>query len=293
MEIRYHTTCLLCGSRKLKSLDGYEKHDLLKCSDCSFVFMRRIPTQEELYDHYSVYAYEKEKEISLATKLSYFKLLNKFGKYRKSNKILDVGCGEGWFLELAKERCWEIYGTEFSARAIEICEGKGIKIYKGVLNPENMEETNFDIIISSETLEHINNPRQECSNIYKLLRKGGLFYITTPNFNSYLRLIQKEKYSIIEYPEHLSYYSKKTLDKLLQQSGFYKLKLMTTGISLAKHRIEFENSSLHNVKSKSTDERLRKRIAGSLILQIIKSLVNVFLTFLGIGMTLKAFYIKK
>ena len=130
MELKYHSSCLLCGKKSIKSLAGYEKHDLLKCRKCGFVFMRKIPTALELKNHYSIYAFEKEKEIPLATKLSYFKLLKKFEKYRKSNRILDVGCGEGWLLELARERGWDVFGTEFSVKAIEICEKKGIKIYK-------------------------------------------------------------------------------------------------------------------------------------------------------------------
>ena len=187
MQVSYHKTCFLCGSSKIKTLKGYEEHQLAQCSDCSFVFMHRIPTVEELVDYYSVYAYEQLNTMSEPTRLSLEELVDRFGPYKKSNKILDVGCGEGWILEIAKRKGWEVYGTEYSSRAIEICEAKGIRMYHGVLDPEKMDVKEFDVIISSETVEHINNPKEDFNNMNKLLRKGGLLYVTTPNFNSYLR----------------------------------------------------------------------------------------------------------
>ena len=294
MEVSYHKTCFLCGSSNIKPLKGYEEHELAQCSDCSFVFMHRIPTVEELIDYYSVYAYEQQNTMSEPTRISLEKLVDGFRPYKRSNKILDVGCGEGWILEIAKTKGWEVYGTEYSSRAIEICEAKGIKMYQGVLDPEKMDVKEFDVIISSETVEHINNPIEDLSNMNKLLRKGGLLYVTTPNFNSYLRRMLKSKYNVITYPEHLSYYTKTTLHALLTGSGFQKVKLLTTGISFTR----FQNSTRSTGEqdhggTTSSDEKLRQRIIKSQGLQFIKRLVNSGLTFSGLGMTLKAYYIKK
>ena len=293
MEKTFHNSCLVCQGSDIKSIPGYERHDLSQCKTCGFVFMRKIPTQSELKEYYSTYAYETERKMPEATKISIENLLNKFEKYRKNNSMLDVGCGEGWILEMAKTRGWQVYGTEFSPKAIDICSKKGIKMYSGLLRAENIEEKEFDIIVSTETIEHINNPRGEINNFYQLLRQGGLLYITTPNFNSYLRRLFKDKYDIIEYPEHLSYYTKKTLNKLLKDSGFRKLKLLTTGISLSRYQQSkiYESKQLSGIKNE--DEQLREKIAKSPFLRILKVLINAMLTALGIGMKLKAFYVKK
>lgn len=255
--------------------------------------MKKIPSREELENYYSVYAYQQVHEISEPTKISLENLLNKFEKYRINNRMLDVGCGEGWVLELAKQRGWEVYGTEFSSRAIEICERKGIRMHLGVLDLDKFAEKEFDVIISSETIEHINNPQIELNNFFHLLRKGGLLYITTPNFNSYIRLIFKEKYDLIKYPEHLSYYSKITLNKLLTDSGFRKVKLLTTGISFSHFRNSKLAEDFTKLKNKDADENFRKRISKSSLLQLSKRLFNWGLTFSGIGMTLKGYYTKK
>ena len=293
MSELFHKVCLVCNGPNIHSLRGYESHDLLKCSDCGFIFMRKIPTNAELESYYSVYAYENEKEMSEPTRVSLESLVKGSDLYRQNNRILDVGCGEGWILEVAKKNGWDVYGTEYSARAIEICEAKGIKMYKGVLKPEEMQANEFDVIVSSETIEHINNPREDFSNICKLLRKGGLLYVTTPNFNSYLRYLLKEKYNIIKYPEHLSYYTKTTLNTLLTSCGFKKVKLLTTGISLTRFQTSINSVNRDLNIGVSADEKLRTRIIKSRGLQFVKGVVNKGLTISGLGMTLKAYYIKK
>ncbi len=58
---------------------------------------------------------------------------------------------------------------------------------EGKLNPKNYTDEEFDVITSFEVLEHINNPVEEIKIFHKLLRLGGLVYLTTPNFNSISR----------------------------------------------------------------------------------------------------------
>ena len=182
-----HQNCLICEESNLEKFKGYfPKHPLVSCKNCGFVFMSQIPSLNELDKYYSSYSYENGGYLSPLTIKSYQTLLDEFEKYRVSNRILDVGCGRGWFLEEAKKRGWEVFGTEYSSTAVNLCESKGILMKSGKLDPKSFDTTKeFDVITSFEVLEHINNPIEELQNIKKLLRKGGLFYCTTPNFNSF------------------------------------------------------------------------------------------------------------
>ena len=180
-----HENCILCGSHPLHKIKGYEQHHLIKCNACKFVFCEPIPSIDELEEHYK--GYGRNDYLSPITIKRYNQILDSFEPYRKTNKLIDVGCGIGYFLEVAKKRGWEVYGTEFTNEAIQICSEKGIKMKKGILDPENYMPEEFDIITSFEVIEHINNPIYELNSFHKLLRKGGLVYVTTPNFNSLLR----------------------------------------------------------------------------------------------------------
>lgn len=286
-----HAHCLICNSTQLKPLEAYTATHLVKCSACGFVFAQKIPTEQELIAYYD--GYGRNDYLSPITIKRYNELLDQMEPFRKTNKLLDVGCGIGYFLEVAKERGWEVYGTEYTDRAIEICEGKGITMQQGKLDPSKFEAESFDIITSFEVLEHINNPIEEINNFYQLLRKGGLVYLTTPNFNSLLRYRLKERYDVITYPEHLSYFTPSTLKKLFTQCGFRKLKIQTTGISLTRLKTSQGQTSQAFISETSDDEQLRNKIEDKKHLQLVKKLVNGTLTIFGVGDSLKGWFVKR
>jgi 2-polyprenyl-3-methyl-5-hydroxy-6-metoxy-1,4-benzoquinol methylase len=286
-----HTRCLVSGSSRLKKMSGYEKHYLVKSQPLGFVFCSRIPTQEELIKHYE--GYGRDNYLSPITLKRYHEILDEFEKYRKTGKLLDVGCGIGLFLNEAKKRGWQVYGTEFTDRAIEICTKNGITMHQGKLDPKWFPEGTFDIVTSFEVLEHINNPIEEVQNINKVLRTGGLFYFTTPNFNAFERYMLKSNYNVIGYPEHLSYYTKHTVNYLLSGNGFKKKKITTTGISLTRIRTSINVESEKSYVSKtSSDERLRVSLEKNKFSIFLKRAMNSVLNMLGIGSSLKVWYIK-
>ena len=286
-----HTSCLICDSNQLKALAPYHQTHLVKCNQCSFVFAQKIPSTQELIDYYD--GYGRNDYLSPITIKRYNELLDEMEKYRKTNRILDVGCGIGYFLEVAKEHGWEVYGTEYTDKALEICREKGIHMQEGKLDPSQFDGESFDIITSFEVLEHINNPVEETTNFHALLRSGGLVYLTTPNFNSLLRHRLKERYDVITYPEHLSYYTPKTLHRLFTNSGFLKQKIQTTGISLTRLRTSQGQTSQAFISETSDDEQLRNKIEDKAHLQLAKKMVNGTLTMFGVGDSLKGWFIKK
>jgi 2-polyprenyl-3-methyl-5-hydroxy-6-metoxy-1,4-benzoquinol methylase len=283
-----HAFCLQCGSELLKPLNHYHKAGLVCCKSCNFVFCDRIPTQSELIAHYNTYP--RHETISEITIKRYKELANKFESFRINNKWLDVGCGNGHMLSEAKKLNWEVYGTEFTDRAVEICSSKGISMNQGALNTSNYKKGQFDIITFIEVIEHINSPNKELSDFHYLLRKGGLLYITTPNFNSISRNLLKENWSIIEYPEHLCYYTAKTLHDALVRNGFEKLELKTTGLSVSR----ISNNQNHLISEKeSKDESLRNLTENKSWAKKSKKLANSLLNLVKKGDNLKALYIKK
>lgn len=289
-----HEVCFVCNSKNLLPLKGYYKtHSLLKCGNCKFVFIEKIPSSEELKNYYAKYSYNIGQALPAATITSYNLLLDDFEKYRQTNKILDIGCGRGWFLMEAKKRGWQVYGTEYSQTAVKLCRENGIEMKEGELELGLFEECDFDIITSFEVIEHLNNPHRELKLISGLLRNGGLFYCTTPNFNSLMRYYLKDKYNIIDYPEHLAYYTKSTLNKVIKEHGLKPIKFLSTGISISRLKDSKNLSDKKSPLNESSDEILRKKIDRKWYLKCVKEIINGLFTITNLGLTLKGYYIKK
>jgi 2-polyprenyl-3-methyl-5-hydroxy-6-metoxy-1,4-benzoquinol methylase len=282
--------CLITGKEDLFPLKGYEDNYLVKSKYSGFVFCSKIPTEQEILNHYNSYpiGYNSYSEI---TRIRINQLLDGFEVYRKKNKLLDVGCGPGLFLIEAKKRGWEVYGTEFTDKQISYLNEKGIKTSLGKLTEFSFEKEMFDVIISSEVIEHINNPQVEITLFHSFLRKGGLTYITTPNFNAIERYLLKGKYNIIQYPEHLCYYTPKTINLLLANNGFTKIKINTTGFSIARIKNSLKKEEKSHEDNINNEESLRIALETG-YKKHVKSLINWLLTLFGIGSSMKAWYIK-
>lgn len=285
-----HISCLVCNSTQLKPKTGFEKHHLTRCSACGFVFCKPVPTQEELNEVYE--GYGRNDYLSDLTIQAYERVLDSLEPYRKTNKLIDVGCGVGYFVEVAIKRGWQVYGTEFTEEAVEICEKKGAKMNLGVLSPENYELGSFDVVTSFEVIEHINNPREELGNFHKLLRNGGVVYCTTPNFNAVERYQLGSDWNVLGYPEHLSYYTPKTLKRVFRETGFSPKKVLATGVSLTRIKKSQGKSDQATISASSDDEKLRNQIAGNPLLGMAKDIINWKLTFFGVGNSLKGWFEK-
>ena len=287
-----HKSCLICKSDNLIRLNGYEDPMLVKCKTCAFVFLERIPTSAELEERYG-YGYGMTGNfISDLTIQRYNELLDYFEQFRDTNRILDIGCGMGFFLETAKKRGWDVYGTEHADLAIACCKEKDINIHPGELDIDNYEKEGFDIVTSFEVIEHINNPIEEVTQIGQMLRTGGIFYFTTPNFNALNRLLLKRNWDVIRFPDHLSYYTKRTMNNLMALAGFKKDMLETTGYSITRFRTSVMVTDQDYITPTSDDEVIRNIVEKNLLLRLLKRSINNLLSILGVGDTLKGVFIK-
>lgn len=285
----YHTHCLLCESDKLVELNRFKDKHLVRCNACHFVFSKKIPGAAELAAHYD--AYPRGTNISSITVKRYRELLEKFAQVKKTGNILDIGCGDGHFLEVAKEQGWNVFGTEYTGEAIQVCSSKGITMRKGKLNAGDFDGIQFDIITSFEVIEHINNPQEEIAHITKLLRTGGWFYFTTPNFNSLSRYLLGNNWNVIDYPEHLSYYTKKTVRNLLVQHNLQPVFLRTSGFDIDRFRKGISTNEKKD--SRNSTETMREKAEKKTGYKLLKYALNFFLNASGTGDSLKGLFQKE
>lgn len=293
--MQFFDACPLCASIEFSPRRGFEKLFLSVCRKCRFVFDTRIPSTEELVEFYKRYNYSSIKPISSATVASFTRLLDQFEKLRKNGSILDIGCGQGDFLVAAKTAGWDTYGTEYSAAAANILRSRNIKVHEGPIQNAMFGDRQFDVITAFEVIEHINSPREFFATVYSKLRPGGMFYCTTPNFDALLRYFEKDRFQIICYPEHISFYTSRSLRFISECTGFKIKKLVTENIDIGRlkrviKRGKKSGSSFdERILLKSENDIMREKVSSRTSLKIAKDIVNSMLVFTRKGDTLKAY----
>ena len=265
-----------------------KKKDLLlvKCSSCGLVFVLGAPKDFSAQD-YNYYSGRRklpvEKIYNPITGKRYDALLDKLKVFRKTNSILDIGCGEGHFISVAGKRGWNALGLEMSPQAVEVCDKLGLKVKKAELLNLQIQEGQFDAVFMFEVLEHLTQPKEYLMKIRGALRDGGALFITTPNFNSITRQLLMERWGLIS-REHLFYFTRKSLLNLLNECDFKILEFGIKNICLPELRRVFKKDIKRTFTS---NQDLRKAIEKNKYLYFVKELVNRILNFTGTGETME------
>jgi SAM-dependent methyltransferase len=140
------------------------------------------------------------------------------------NRLLDVGCGTGVYLEAMAKRGWSVHGVEpdavAAARAVERLQPPPGRIVVGRIEDSDFPREEFDLVTMAHVLEHLHEPRKVLESIHQLLRPGGLVRLWLPNFESIERRIFGKSWFGLDVPRHLYHFDPQTITALLKVSGF-------------------------------------------------------------------------
>ncbi len=105
-------------------------------------------------------------------------------KYYLANgrKLLDVGCGTGYFLKILKKD-WEVFGVDISQKAITMSRSRGLEnIIQGSIEKLPYANDSFDVILVLDVIEHVKNDVLALSEVYRVLKPNGIAVFNTPAF---------------------------------------------------------------------------------------------------------------
>jgi len=146
--------------------------------------------------------------------------------YRSPGRLLDFGCGAGYFLKEMKGFGWDVQGLDFSPEvAQKVFEESKIKVHVGTLPHPEVKEDSFDAVTMWNSLEHVYDPRQTIAEAGRLLRQRGVLVIGVPNFDSWGYETFQQDWQGLELPRHLTHFTPETLQKMVEDRGFRTLEL--------------------------------------------------------------------
>lgn len=229
-----NTFCHVCGETASFLLKK-EEYSLYKCSNCGLVFVYPLLTdehlQEEIYSSKSGYQGNRKGDLVEFIECSYNgrfeSTLDYLDKTNVGKKILDVGCSNGEFLYLAKQRGYETYGVELNQKTANTAIRSGINVFIGFLKDANFRNDYFDHITLSDVIEHVSDPGNLLEECKRILRPGGTIIIKTPNMDCFwprstfwLYRLFRIPWSFVTPPHHLYYFSINNLRLLLDKFSF-------------------------------------------------------------------------
>jgi 2-polyprenyl-3-methyl-5-hydroxy-6-metoxy-1,4-benzoquinol methylase len=223
-------TCNLCGQNKtFRVLErNHIPYQVLECLDCSLVFVHPHPDPDFIAAHYNKSYYDDWMNEQASRRVyMWAKRLDKIEQFRKGGRLLDVGCGEGLFLQAALHRGWQVDGTELSSYAAQVASDLlGVKIFCCDLNDAPYPMQAFDVITVWHVLEHVRDPMAYLLKIRSLLKSGGLLILAVPNVHNYLmriayRIARGHKMTLFSPDDrelHLYHFSPQTIKSYLQKA---------------------------------------------------------------------------
>ncbi|MFX1592158.1 MAG: class I SAM-dependent methyltransferase, partial [Promethearchaeota archaeon] len=205
--------CIICqNNRNFYKYLEKEGTVYIKCLECGLILKKTEIIANQIENKYDDKKYFKGYLSNYKEFIKIFnQMLNLIEKYKNPGKILDIGCGLGLFLYLAKKRGWEVSGIEISKFASNFAKNK-LKL--NVINSDNLDifqDNFFDVIVVNHVLEHIKNPLLILRQIEKKLNINGILFIGVPNINGLFPRFQKENWPSLQPSTHFYQFTPKTL----------------------------------------------------------------------------------
>jgi len=224
-------TCILCGAHEYNIVFTYKDYGVtvVKCKSCGLIFQNPQHISTEIYDD------EKYFRREILMRDAYLRFFTYRLAYINQHKpppgrVLDIGCGLGYFLTAARESGWEPYGVEVSGYAADYANGLlGEKrVLHGTFEDADYPDNFFDVVHMSHCLEHFPRPDLVLRKVKRILKEDGILVVEVPNEeNMRLRHLvadilrgHRHKPSYEEAIQHLYYFTKRSLQRLIENTGF-------------------------------------------------------------------------
>lgn len=139
---------------------------------------------------------------------------------RGGGTLLDVGCGDGSFLALARTCGWAVTGLDPDPKAVANAARRGLTVHEGGIEVFAGQTALFDVITLNHVIEHVYEPDQVLAACHALLKPGGQLWLETPNIDSLGHWWFGQNWRGLETPRHLVLFNRSSLHQACVKAGF-------------------------------------------------------------------------
>jgi SAM-dependent methyltransferase len=225
---------------------------ILRCRSCGLLYLHPWPTLEETQavysdtyfenqqfmqgDHNVLFGYADYVAERFNKQVQYAALARTIRTYvpvrgERRPRLLEVGCGFGYFLDVAFEERFDVMGLEFNPHAVERLRRKyAFPILAGALEDAELEPEALDAAVLFDVIEHLRDPFTALDRLRDALAPNGVLVLTTVDAGSLSsRLLGKRLEDFRRTREHLVFFERPTMRRVLDEHGFDVLAIRSIG----------------------------------------------------------------
>ena len=244
--------CAVCASEQIvfgyaaktnRKPEDSSRWEVFTCRQCSHAFINPQPSWDELSSYYSedydpyikdhgAEAREDALAVALARAAGSFRHLPiPYGK-----RVLDVGCGAGWFLRICKQLGSQTFGIEPSSFGVKASREAGIEVFHGMVEDylaKHGTSRQFDVITANHVIEHAPDPVRTLQGMRSLLAPGGTLWVSVPNAACYFSRKLGGEWHSADLPYHLQQFSPQSLELAGKRAGLTPQRVYTYSLPAA------------------------------------------------------------
>jgi len=198
-----------------------------RCRKCELVQVIPQPSQKEIrllyrndWEHFLPYQSQTDAHRTYFQTL--FSFVVRSRSLERLPRVLDVGSATGVFLSLLKKKGIRGVGVDVSRDAVSYCRNHGLEAYEGTLFEvvkKKKWQGMFDAVFACQVIEHERDPLTFLKTVKRIIKPNGIIVITTPNHDTWWRILMGKRWIGYQHPEHLFFFTPKVLTKLMHTAG--------------------------------------------------------------------------
>jgi SAM-dependent methyltransferase len=232
-------SCILCHGTEAMTVHRRDRWRYVQCAACSLVWIEPRPSSAELADNYEEYLPVDPGEIAAWDRMmkpvvdsSINVISGRTGC--GMGRVLDIGCGFGFFLREMKNRGWQAEGVEISPAGSRYTRDMlNVPVHARPLEELELADDVFDVVTLFYVIEHVPDPIKLLAEVNRILKPGGLVLLRWPHSTPIVKLLGRlsGKLDLYHTPYHLYDFSPATMNALLRRTGFHRIETVIGGFT--------------------------------------------------------------
>lgn len=235
--------CAICdkSSQDVELLYHLSDYDVLICRSCGLAYVNQTFKSEKgagIPEGYGAIYLPAERSFLARFERNIKRIEGLVGE--NQGKILDIGCGVGYFLRVAQERGWVVAGVDLDKAAVDIACQHGLDVRWETVEEMSFSDNEFDVVTLFNVIEHLSAPQMTLEKIWRVLKPRGVFVLETPTDDFLLKypirflyhlsggkITQPIRYlySSRDTGGHIYRFSRETITRILEKTGFEAQKI--------------------------------------------------------------------